>query len=133
MKRNFKTVMYVLIAMFIMASCGGKEIDRSKYKSVKLTDAGLGTIIGSQDPNANEVKYFKSTVKYRDFSDDIKKAVGGRKDEFAFATNDSSEVTSFFKIKCRKPALKDGQVVTIYFRVERKNGRVEKTEIDIIE
>jgi hypothetical protein len=123
----------LLLGVFSVAIFCGCSIDKSKYESVNLADAGLGTIVGVTEPDANEVKYFKALAKYCNFSDGIKQAIGGKKDEFAFATNDSKEMVTFFKIKCRKPELEDGQVVTIYFRLVRKNGRVAKTEIDFIE
>jgi len=118
--------------MVIMVSCENKSIDKSKYEIIAFKDAGLGTIVGTSEPNANETKMFSTRAKYHDISEDVRAVLSVGKGQVVFAEPETDEM-SVFNLKEKMPEMKDGQLANIYFRLERKNGRIHKVEIDFIE
>ena len=130
--KNKILIIVALISVLFVVSCGNQPIDKSKYEITNLKDAGLGTIFGTSEPNANETKMFVARAKYREFSEGARVALGVDKGQATFA-DPETDVISIFDIKGEMPDMKDGQMATIYFRLERKDGRVNKVAIDLIE
>ena len=118
--------------MVIVASCENKPIDKSKYEIIAFKDAGLNTIVGTSEHNANEIKMFSTRAKHQDISEDVRAVLSVGKGQVVFADPETGEM-SVFNLKGKVPEMKDGQPANIYFRLERKNGRIHKVEIDFIE
>ena len=130
MKRvNLITIVASIISILIVVSCGQKQVDKSLYEFIALKDAGTGTIKSS---NVNETKLYVSKVKYCNLPESIKTAIGLSKGGIAFADPETDVITPF-SVKGNIPDLKDGQNATIYFRLIRNGGRVDKLKIDLIE
>lgn len=131
--KNKLTMMAAFIGMLLLTvSCGETTIDKSQYEPVAFDDAGFGTIIGTSEPNANETKLYTTQAQYHELPDGVREAFGLGKKQIALADPASNVITPF-DVKGKIPELKDGQLVRIYFRMERKGGKVEKVVIDLIE
>ena len=153
MKNKFE-IIFALISVLFVVSCGQQPVEKSKYVFISsFRDSGINLNIESSDPNANATKFYAAKAKFEDISEVVKNVLGISKNELVFSDPKSdpefeNQVSSEgagvirkvdgrvivpFSVKGRKPDLVGGQIVTIYFHVIRKDGRVGKLEIDLIE
>jgi len=140
-KVNFSRVFIAVIMalLVIVVSCENKPIDKSKYEIIDLKEARLQINLAELDENANGTKMFAAHAKYCDVSETIRVFLGVRKGQVVFGEPETDVTTgsyvnlSAFNLKGKMPNIENGQLATIYFRLERKKGRIHKLEIDLIE
>jgi len=157
MKVIEKNAMFVLslVCAFATVSCSQKQIDKSKYDKIFLSDERLVGNVELTNPTANSTSFFYARVVYlepynyvstinseanKSLSPSQKKASDewlinflGLDKKVIFTDVGDSNAITFFTVKNKFPDLSHRQIATIYFRMERKEGKVVKLEIELIE
>ena len=152
-----KNAMLVISLVCVLAtvSCSQKQIDKSKYEKIFLSDERLVGNVEPTNPNANSTSLFYARVVYlepynyvsninseanKNLSPSQRKASDewtinflGLDKKVIFTDVGDSNAITFFTVKNKLPDLSHRQIVTIYFRMEKKEGEAKKLEIELIE